>query len=366
MTTFKLPDLGEGLKEAEIVAWHVCEGDHVITDQPLLSVETDKAVVEIPAPFSGTVKNIIAAEGVVVATGAALVELDSGTSEDKGAIVGELSAPATDLENESKPRTQPHENTENTLAPPSFKAAPAVRKLAQDQGVDLAQIIGSGPEGAITSHDVRAASGKMVRGKPIRGVRRSMAQAMERSRDSVVSATVTDRANIDCWSETENPTLRLVQAIISACAAEPSLNAWFDGQNRQLHDHLDLAIAVDTPDGLFAPVLHSADATHDLAAGIADLREAVVTRSIRPDALRGGTFTLSNFGTLGGEYAALVVSPPQVGILGAGRIHKACLAEVDQPVVRKIIPLSLSFDHRAVTGGEAARFLSAVRADLER
>jgi pyruvate dehydrogenase E2 component (dihydrolipoamide acetyltransferase) len=241
-----------------------------------------------------------------------------------------------------------------------------VRKLARKKGVDLSTLEGSGPGGTVTSGDVLTASTTGVAGEPIHGVRRAMARAMERSRDSIVPATVTDRADIDCWSEDEKPTLRLVQAIVRACAAEPSLNAWFDGQIRQLHAHVHLAIAVDTGDGLFAPVLQSADATSDLAAGIADLRTAVEARSISPDALRGATFTLSNFGMLGGEHAALVVSPPQVGILGAGRIHQACIAENGQPVVRRILPLSLTFDHRAVTGGEAARFLSAVRGDLER
>ena len=365
MTIFTLPDLGEGLQEAEIVAWHVSEGDRVIADQPLLSVETDKAVVEVPAPFSGTVEKIIAAEAEVVAIGAPLIEINSGKAKDKGAIVGELKTTATDQRTVCEQKAQKTFSTDKTPAQGSIKAAPAVRKLAQSKGVDLSKLTGSGPDGVITSRDIRAASTAMVQGAPVRGVRKAMAQAMTRSGNSVVPATVTDRANIGCWSENENPTLRLVQAVVSACAKEPSLNAWFDGQNRQLHENVNLAIAVDTPDGLFAPVLHSVEATNELAWGIAELRAAIASRSLSTDDLRGATFTLSNFGMLGGEHAALVVSTPQVGILGAGRIHEACLVEDGQPVVRRVIPLSLSFDHRAVTGGEAARFLSAVRTDLE-
>ncbi len=365
---FTLPDIGEGLQEAEIVAWHVSQDDHVITDQPLLSIETDKAVVEVPAPCSGTIKNIIAKEGDVVETGAPLVDIDTGVAEDKGAIVGELTADNSHEKRDEKvkaPISESSDTARQIPASPAVLAAPSVRKLAQDRGVDLSSVKGSGPGGAILSGDVLTATTALTEGEPLRGVRRSMARAMERSRASVVPATVTDRADIHRWREGENPTLRLVLAIVKACSAEPSLNAWFDGSKRQLHDHLNLAIAVDTPDGLFAPVLHAVDTESDIAERIADLRAAVEFRSIGSSALRDATFTLSNFGMLGGEHAVLVVTPPQVAILGAGRIHEACLAEEGEPVVRRIIPLSLSFDHRAVTGGEAARFLSVVRADLE-
>ncbi|MFC6637481.1 2-oxo acid dehydrogenase subunit E2 [Sulfitobacter sp. JBTF-M27] len=361
MTVFTLPDLGEGLQEAEIVAWHVSQGDHVITDQPLVSVETDKAVVEVPTPFSGTVERIIASEGDVVAIGAPLVDIATGVAEDKGAIVGELGDGAKD----ASPADTPAADSPSP-APAGAGATPAVRQLAREKGVDLATLTGSGPGGAILSSDVLAAQAGSVTGDALRGVRRSMARAMARSRDTVVPATVTDRAVIHRWPAAENPTLRLVQAIAAACSAEPALNVWFDGKTRQLHSHLDLAIAVDTSDGLFAPVLRKVDIQTDLAARIADLKAAVKARSIQPEALRGATFTLSNFGMLGGERASLVVTPPQVAILGAGRIEEACLAEDGKPVVRRVLPLSLTFDHRVVTGGEAARFLSAVRADLER
>ena len=360
MTVFKLPDLGEGLQEAEIVAWHVSEGDHVITDQPLVSVETDKAVVEVPTPFSGTISQIIAKEGEVIAIGGPLVDIATGAAEDAGAIVGELAKRAARESATTKP------GPDGTVSKaPRENVTPAVRKLARDKGVDIATLTGSGPGGAILSSDVRVAQSSLISGEPMRGVRRSMAQAMARSRDSVVPATVTDRADIHLWSTAENPTLRLVQAIVVACAVEPALNVWFDGERRQVHNHVDLAIAVDTPDGLFAPVLRAVDTQTDLSTRISELKTDVEARRLSPDQLRGATITLSNFGTLGGEFAQLVVTPLQVAILGAGRIRDACLAENGQPVVRRVLPLSLTFDHRVVTGGEAARFLSAVRADLE-
>ncbi|MDJ0640386.1 MAG: 2-oxo acid dehydrogenase subunit E2, partial [Paracoccaceae bacterium] len=182
---------------------------------------------------------------------------------------------------------------------------------------------------------------------------------------AVVPATVMDEAAIGAWPEEEDPMLRLIHAVVVACQAEPALNAWFDGTRRQLHDHVDLAIAMDTPDGLFAPVLRGADSETDIAGTLARLNEAVRDRSIAPEALKGATFTLSNFGMIGGAHAVLVVSPPQVAILGAGRIAEKTIVADGHPVPCRMLPLSLTFDHRVVTGGEAARYLAAVRADLE-
>ncbi len=341
MSVFNLPDLGEGLHEAEIVAWHVSEGDHVMADQPLVSVETDKAVVEIPAPYSGTVARLIAAVGDIVPTGGALIDIATEGGKDTGAIVGDL----------------------GTAPKPS--ATPAVRKLAREKGVDLAGITGSGPGGAIVSADVLAAA-RPQKGEELRGVRRSMARAMAAAHAAVVPATVMDEAAIGAWPEEEDPMLRLIHAVVVACQAEPALNAWFDGTRRQLHDHVDLAIAMDTPDGLFAPVLRGADSETDIAGTLARLNEAVRDRSIAPEALKGATFTLSNFGMIGGAHAVLVVSPPQVAILGAGRIAEKTIVADGHPVPCRMLPLSLTFDHRVVTGGEAARYLAAVRADLEK
>ncbi|TMM54221.1 dihydrolipoamide acetyltransferase family protein [Sulfitobacter sabulilitoris] len=341
MTVFVLPDLGEGLQEAEIVAWHVSEGDHVMADQPLLSVETDKAVVEIPAPYPGRVTHLLAAVGDVVPTGGALIEIGTGGGKDTGAIVGDLA----------------------TAQPPS--ASPAVRSLARQHGVDLADLTGTGPNGAIVSADVLAAAQRPRAGEELRGVRRAMARAMAQSHAVVVPATVMDHADIGAWPKDADPTLRLIRAVCVACRAEPALNAWYDGTRRHLHDHVDLALAMDTPEGLFAPVLRAADGDPDIAGSLAALKTAVRDRSIAPEALKAATFTLSNFGMIGGVHAVLVVSTPQVAILGAGRISRRAVVTDGQIAARRVLPLSLTFDHRVVTGGEAARFLAALRGDLE-
>jgi pyruvate dehydrogenase E2 component (dihydrolipoamide acetyltransferase) len=363
MTTFNLPDLGEGLVEAEIVTWHVSAGDHVITDQPLVSVETDKAVVEIPSPYSGTVGKLYAAAGDILETGAPLVDIKTSAPEDTGAVVGDLE--------KATPEAPPSEagvRPTSVAAATRVSAMPAIRRLAKQLGVNLGTISGSGPGGTILSVDVQnAAEPAPGNGEPLRGVRRAMAKAMAKSGDEVVPATLTDQADIHLWSADQNPTMRLVRAIAAACTIEPALNAWFDGTRRILHSQVDLALAIDTPDGLFAPVLDRVEniSTAGLAPRIAGLKKAVQARSLTPQSLKGATITLSNFGMIGGEYAALVVSTPQVAILGAGRIHDAVLAIDGTPTVRRVLPLSLTFDHRAVTGGEAARFMAAACGELE-
>jgi pyruvate dehydrogenase E2 component (dihydrolipoamide acetyltransferase) len=350
---FALPDLGEGLQEAEIVAWLVSAGDHVVADQPMVSVETEKAVVEIPAPRAGRIAKLCAAPGARIKVGAPLVEYEDGVHPDTGTVVGELAAAPA-------------------VPPAAVKAAPAVRQLAKARGVDLTRLVGSGPSGAIVVADVeRAAAGASVPGgEPLTGVRRAMAQNMARSGAEVVPATVTDEADVEAWPPDADPTLRLIRAVVAGCAAAPALNAWYDGRAmaRTLHERIDLGLAVDTPEGLFVPVLRDVGRRDDadLRAGLERLKADVRARVVPLAELRGQTITLSNFGMLGGRHAALAIVPPQVAILGAGRIAPAAVARGAAAVVRRLLPLSLTFDHRCVTGGEAMRFLGAAIAALER
>jgi pyruvate dehydrogenase E2 component (dihydrolipoamide acetyltransferase) len=185
----------------------------------------------------------------------------------------------------------------------------------------------------------------------------------------VVPATIVDDADIGDWPADADVTLRLIAAVAAGCAAAPALNAWFDPATmaRRLHAAVDLGVAVDTPDGLFVPVLRDAAAQSPAAlrAALAAAKQAVATRRIAPGEMAGATITLSNFGTLGGRYAALVIVPPQVAILGAGRARDAVAVRAGAPAVRRMLPLSLTFDHRVVSGGEAARFLAAAIASLE-
>ena len=363
MRQFVLPDLGEGLEEAEIVNWFVNEGDHVVTDQPLVSVETDKAVVEVPSPSSGRILHLFGAKGDVVKVGAPLVEFAEGPEQDTGTIVGELGAgePAAVAAAPSK-RT----------AEQKGQVFPAVRALARKLDVDLDLVEATGPGGTITRADVeRAAKGLSHTGpaEPLRGLRRAMAQRMTAAHAEIVPAGVTDEADIDDWRTGEDVTIRLVRAIAVACKAEPALNAWYNSGagERRLIERIDLGIAVDTGGGLIVPVLRNVAErdVSDLRTGLDRMRADAVARSIPPGELRGATITLSNFGMIGGRFASLIVVPPQVAIIGAGRITQGVVAYRGQPAVRRVLPLSLTFDHRVVTGGEAARFLVALKADLE-
>jgi pyruvate dehydrogenase E2 component (dihydrolipoamide acetyltransferase) len=350
--TFELPDLGEGLQEAEIIAWHIGVGDHVVTDQPLVSVETDKAVVEVPSPRSGRIAELHGAPGDVVAVGAALVEFAEDTAADKGAIVGTVASVE-----------------EKGATPEKARAAPAVRRLAAQLGVELTAVEPTGPGGTVTRADVESAAGEGARSEPIRGVRRAMFHNMTRAGREVVPATVTDEADIDSWPARTDVTVRLIRAVAVGCRESPSLNAWFDAETmtRRVHERIDLGIAVETGDGLFAPVMRdigNRDAV-DLRRGVEAMKQDISARSIPHEQLVGQTITLSNFGMFGGRFADLIVVPPQVAILGAGQAGMRIVAVDGAPAAHRLLPLSLSFDHRVVTGVEAARFLNAVIADLQ-
>ncbi|HET8974653.1 MAG TPA: dihydrolipoamide acetyltransferase family protein [Pseudolabrys sp.] len=365
MRQFVLPDLGEGLEEAEIVAWHVNEGDHVVTDQPLVSVETDKAVVEVPAPRSGRIARLFGSKGDLVKVGAPLVEFAEGTEQDTGTVVGELNQD----EKPSRAAEAPPEPTQARTR----QVLPAVRALAHKLDVDLNLVQATGPAGTITRADVERAAKSLVDAgpaEPLRGMRRAMAQRMAVAHAEVSPASVTDEADVDDWLKGEDITVRLVRAIAVACKAEPSLNAWYNAEagERRLVSRIDIGIAVDTEDGLIVPVVRNVGErdARDLRAGLDRLRADAAARSIPSEELRGATITLSNFGMIGGRFANLVVVPPQVAIIGAGRIRQDMVVREGRPSVRRILPLSLTFDHRVVTGGEAARFLVALKSDLER
>lgn len=371
MKIFKLPDLGEGLQEAEIVEWHVKSGEDIRADQPLVSVETAKAIVEIPSPQSGRIAKLFGKPGDIVHLGAPLVAFEGasegGEDADAGTVVGHMEVGRQPVE---EAPAAPGSGT--AAGHGAIKAIPAVRALARKLDIDLAMVTPSGPEGVITAADVQRAAKLLAElGPPevLRGVRRAMAQNMARAQSEVAAATVIDDADIHAWPPHTDVTIRLIRALAAGCRAEPGLNAWFDARMARRHvlEKIDLGIAVDLPDGLFVPVLR--DVAHrdaaDLRAGLDRMRADIRARKIPPEEMRGNTITLSNFGMIAGKYAAPVVVPPTVAILGAGRMHEQVVAHQGVPAVHRILPLSLTFDHRVVTGGEAARFLAAVIKDLE-
>lgn len=365
MKIFRLPDLGEGLQEAEIVKWHVKVGDEVQADQPMVSVETAKAVVDIPAPYAGRIARLYGQPGDIAHIGAPLVafEGEGGETQDAGTVVGVVEVGQKVV-------------TETPAAVPAtggIKATPAVRALARKLNVDLAMVTPTGADGLITAQDVQRAARILAETGPIellRGMRRTMAQNMELATAEVASATIMDDADIECWPADTHIMYRLLRALVAGCRAEPALNAWYDSEKvgRWVLKKVDVGIAVDTPDGQLVPVLRNVDSRspEDLKEALALLIADARARKVPPEELRANTITLSNYGSIAGRYASPIVLPPTVAILGAGRITKQVVVVNDQPVIHRILPLSLTFDHRAVTGGEAGRFLNAVIADLER
>jgi len=252
------------------------------------------------------------------------------------------------------------------------KATPAVRALARSLNVDLTTVGPTGPGGTATTEDVkRAARGSLpIQANVQKGMRATMARNMAAAHQEVAAVTVMDDADVEHWPKGTSALARLARALIAACKAEPGLNAWYDakGDARTVREEVDLGIAVDLPDGLIVPVLRNAHrvAPDKLAAELEQLVGKVRSRSLSPEILRGATITLSNFGAIGGRYASPMVVPPQVAILGAGRIMRSPVVTNEGAVAaHRVLPLSLTFDHRAATGGEAARFLNAVRHDLE-
>lgn len=397
MTTFNLPDLGEGLPEAEIVSWLVKEGDRVELDQPMLSVETAKAVVEVPSPYAGIIRKLHAKVGDTVQTGRPLVDFDlpAGTAPaaslhaqvqvpaaeapaGQGMVVGHMQS-----SNEEFVERAIAGGTRGHTRGARVRAAPAVRLLAKRLNVQLSACRATGRHGLISVDDVLATANLgAARGRAaapgvpgltdadkLRGPRKAMAGSMALSRDEIAMCTIFDDADIERWAGRGDITARMIRAIVAGVKAEPGLNALFDaaGPSRKIMEQVHLAIAVDTPEGLIVPVLKDvgAQSAEQVRAALNDLKVRTRERTISPQEMRDYTFTLSNFGTLAGRYATPLVVPPTVAILGCGKLQRDVVAGATAPEIHTRIPLSLTFDHRCITGGEACRFLAAVIEDLQ-
>lgn len=362
MTVFNLPDLGEGLPDAEIHQWYVAEGEEVKVDQPLVSMETAKAVVDVPSPFSGTIVKLHGNTGTVILTGEPLVTFKLAAGE---------SAPIQADHHEAE-QTQNNAAVQTKSATSSVKAIPAVRALAQKLGVNLETITGTGPNGTITIDDVNQATGTKAtatEGEALHGVRRIMAQQMAKSHAEVVAVTLSEDANLSHWPEKVDTSVRLLRAIVAACKAEPILNAHFFGQGPSIKmlNEVNIGIAVDTAAGLYVPVIKDVAQQSDasLRASLNMFKEKARAQNFSPEDLKNPSITLSNFGTISGRYSSPIVVPPMVAIIGVGKTRPTVVAVDGKMVIQSIMPISLTFDHRAATGGEAARFLAAFIKALE-
>ena len=355
--SFKLPDLGEGLTEGEVARWLVAEGQEVAEDDPLVEIQTDKATVEIPSPYAGTVLRILVAEGEIAPVGAELV------------LIGE---PGEELPSSAEPSTSSSEPQSRPAAAPSrrpagapgVQATPLVRRIAQELGVDLATIPGTGPNGRITEEDVRAAAGGVAeegRREPLRGVRRVIAEHMARAHREVPPVTWVEECDFE-EVDLERLVATVVKAVAGALPEFPELNARFEGDAIAYLDRYDVGVAVQTDQGLVVPVVRGVDgrSVEEIDAELRRLAEAARTGSLAPDEIRGSTFTVTSAGKLAGLFQTPIVNHPEVAILSIGRVAPRPVVRDGEIVARRTGTIAVTFDHRVVDGARAAAFGLAV------
>lgn len=404
---YRLPDVGEGLTEATVLAWLVAEGDRVAVNDPVVEIETAKSVVELPCPYAGVVSGLLVPVGQTVEVGTALIAVEDGlgpevavANEAGAGAEAEAEAPATQATlvgtgpRELKQTRLPRKTTENTLttAPPPevdarTLAKPSVRKLARDLGVDLAAVTPTGPDGTVSQDDVTAAATQhggwtgflAERGETridVTGIRRATARAMVES--AFTAPHVTEWTDVDVTRTMEllermktmrmfrdvriTPTVLVARAVCVALRRNPELNSSWDEKNSQIvrKSYINVGFAADTPRGLVVPVIHDADAmsTYDLAVAINELTQTARAGKTQPAQLAGGTFTITNIGVFGIDAGTPILSPGQAGILALGQIRKRPWVVEDRVEPRWVTTLAMSFDHRMVDGAEGSAFLS--------
>ena len=354
---FKLPDLGEGLGEGEIARWLVEEGQEISEDDPLVEIATDKTTVEIPSPAAGVVTRILVAAGEVVPVGTVLV------------VIGGNGAGDADEQQRTEPtRLQPRP----APAGERVRATPLVRRLAQELGVDLASVGGSGPQGRITEDDVEKAAGGFApaaaeeRREPIRGIRRQMFEHLTRAHE-IPAVTWVDECEFGAVD-----LKRLVPLVLKAVAESlrefPELNARIEGDELVYLDRYDIGVAVQTEQGLVVPVVRACDVRtlEELDADVRRLADAAHAGRLAPEELRGGTFTVTSAGRSGGLFVTPLINHPEVAILGIHRVEERPVVRDGEVVVRRIGNVSVTFDHRVVDGTRAADFGLAVIARLQK
>lgn len=380
---YKLPDIGEGITQAEIVKWHAAAGTHLAQDQPLVDVMTDKATVEITAPVSGVLRESHGTEGEKLAIGAVLAvfetEQDAETAEGAPPGRGTEAAPPA---------------AETPAATPSGRsgiAAPAVRARASSLGIDLRSVPGTGPDGRVTHADLDSLL--LSRGKapatgdssgieeiPVSGLRRRIAERMQDSKRRIPHFTYVEEVAIEKL-ERERARLNsgsgrritllplLVRALVRAIARHPEVNGHFDdaeGKIRQFRA-VHVGIATQTERGLLVPVIRNAErrGIEEIAAEIHRLSSAARAGKATPAELAGSTITVTSLGALGGIMATPIINPPELAIIGINRIREKLISEEGRIETRKVMNLSSSFDHRIIDGFVAARFIATLREEIE-
>jgi 2-oxoisovalerate dehydrogenase E2 component (dihydrolipoyl transacylase) len=390
---FHLPDAGEGLTEAEIVRWLVEPGDSVSVNQMVVEIETAKAIVELPIPWAGVVSEIHEEIGAIVPVGARVISIETQVQSQRDPVlVGYGVKEGASLTRRSRKQTPTDSPMELTPNPNRVTAKPLVRKLAKDKGIDLSTLIGTGPNGEVTREDIQAAIGGGVvppsvshdhAGEriPVRGVQRLMAEAMVAS--AFTAPHVTEWVEVDMSRTLEvvdkiktrsneriTPFVLVSAALIRAAQKYPRINSsWIDtkeGADVLIHPNIHLGFATDTSKGLLVPVVRNANADNPIAlsASITTQMNKARDGSASPSDLTGGTITVTNVGVFGVDGGTPIITPGQAAILAMGRImHKPWVVD-DSIVIRPIMQLTFSFDHRIIDGALGSRALASVASYL--
>jgi len=404
---FKLPDLGEGITEGEVVKWKVAVGDLVEEHQVVVDIETDKAIVEVPSPKKGKVVKLNKAEGAIVNVGETLLEIDTAAGAGEVPKAGErlpekVGKDTAEAKEESFSVVGRVPDTQEVMA------SPKARVLAKKLGVEIAAVSGTGPGGFVTEDDVMSAGGGApkaateltppvapatggpapekwgpVERVPLRGVRRSVARLLMASQRNTAFVTGMDDADVtDLWAlkVKERQVAKeqgvhltfmpfFMKAVQHALVAHPMLNASMDEDKGEIvvKKYYNIGVAVMTDDGLMVPVVRDVGGKTilELAAELQDLSARARDRKITLDELKGSSFTITNYGSFGGTYATPIINYPDVAILGTGRVAERPWVKDGAIAIRKVLPLSLTFDHRVIDGADGARFLNKVKGYLE-
>lgn len=389
---FKFPDVGEGIHEGTLVKWLVKEGDRVEADQNIAEVETDKAVVEIPSPKKGILLKVYHKEGETITVGEVLAvigekgekvpEKIKSSKPYTGSIVGFVPEQAEEISSKKA-------KANVSASKESVAAVPAARKLAKELNLDLSQITGTGPDGIITEKDIKNASGIPKKQElfgpseriPLKGIRKITAQKMSEVARTYAMVTHHDHVDVTLLSdlrakEKEKAAKQgihltflpyIIKATVEALKKHPYVASSIENDEIILKKYYNIGVAVDTPDGLMVPVIKNADkkGLYDIAKEVAAFVEKAKSRKIDLSDLKGGVFTITNIGVIGSTYFTPIPNGPESCILGTGRIEDRPRVYDGKVAVRKIMPISFTYDHRVIDGAEAARFMNDLRDMLE-
>lgn len=396
---FKFPDVGEGITEGVIVKWKVKQGDKVKADQPIADIETDKAIVDIPVPKAGIIKQIFHKVGETIKVGEVLVEIDTGdlkqteTKKEKKAEKpksGKYTSSVVGFLDDKEELLPDRKEVKSSISSKHIRATPKIRRLAKQLGIDLETIKGTGHQGRITEDDLKSGKTKSVSSKsagkfekiPIKGLRKAISKTLTQA--NTIEVPVTNFYDCDVtklWDLRKKEKVKaekkgvkltflpyIIQAVLSGMKDYPIINSAIEDEDIVVKKFFNIGIAVATDDGLIVPNIKDANkkSLYELATSITELADKARKRTLTLDEMKNGTFTITNLGSIGVKYFTPMLNYPEAAILGLGKIEEKAVVENGKIVVKRILPLSITFDHRSIDGATASMFMLKVIEKIEK